>query len=165
MKKNIVLIIILSICFSIQANATTQIQLVWMKFPYSFQEELQKSLQNVNYKIVKQNNIPKDFIEGNMLRLELHVFLSGSSLYRQTEFGDMGNKTHNPFEIELNINVSGKSIKGLKVDEHLILSHSDFTGKKTINELYEEIIKDLLSEIARIQTANKIELDSTVEVK
>ncbi|MCO4781280.1 MAG: hypothetical protein KC646_03080 [Candidatus Cloacimonetes bacterium] len=165
MKKNILLIILFSVVCNSHTDAANSIQVLWMKYPYSFQVELQKSLEKINYKLVKQKNISKDFIERNMLRLELYVFLSGSSLYRSTEFGDMGNISHNPFEIELNINVSGTNLRGQKIHEHLILSCSDYTGKKTSIELYEDIIKDLISEIARIQNISKAESRSVAKIK
>lgn len=149
--RNLLFGLFFYIIFMTNGATSTPIQLVWMKSPHTFQETVQNRLKQINYKIVQQKNISKKFVERNMLRLEIYVFLSGLPLFRETEFGVMGNKAHNPFEIELNINLSGTNQKGFLIDEHIILAQSDYSGTKTVHEIYKDIIQELLQEISRVQ--------------
>lgn len=156
--KKIFLNLLLIVSLVVNGETATSIQIVWMKSSYTFQKSLQDFLKEENYKFIQQSNISKQFIERNMLRLEIYVFLSGAPLFRETEFGVMGNKSHNPFEIELNLNVTGTNQKGQRIDEHLILSHSDYTGKKTVDEISQDIIRELGSELSRIQNLKDLKL-------
>ncbi|MCJ8344224.1 hypothetical protein MJH12_01700, partial [bacterium] len=46
---------------------------------------------------------------------------------------------------------SGTNQFGKTLEEHLILSQSDYTGVKTVQEIYQVIVNDFLKELNRVQ--------------
>ncbi|PCJ17877.1 MAG: hypothetical protein COB02_12480 [Candidatus Cloacimonadota bacterium] len=159
MLKKILYVLLIVMGNTYLFSEALPIQLVYIKSNKGFEATLNSSLKSFGYKLIQQKNIPKDYIKRNMIRLEIHIFLSALPIFRDTEFGMMGNRSHNPFEIELNINLSGKNQRGKKINEHLILSQTDYTGVKTVQQIYNDVIQELINEITKIQFKKSIILN------